>query len=101
MLSYEKNFRFYLVHSDAKINNNTAERALRKIVIGRKNWMYLGSRQSGKAMANLMTLIQSCRAMDVNPQTYLQFIYRNLMSYPHNNLHELLPDQWKKNHSCK
>jgi len=94
MLSYEKNFRYYLDNPNAKMDNNTAERALRKIVIGRKNWMYLGSRRSGKAMANHMTLIQSCRTMDVNPQKYLEFIYRNLMSYPHNNLHELLPDRW-------
>ena len=97
----EKNFRFYLDHPEAKMDNNTSERALRKIVLGRKNWMYLGSRRSGKAMANHMSLIQSCRAMDVNPQKYLEYVYRNLMSYPHKKLHELLPDQWKKKHSCK
>ena len=101
MLAYEKNFRFYLNHPDAKMDNNTAERALRKIVIGRKNWMYLGSRRSGKAMANHMTLIQSCRAMDINPQKYLEYIYRNLMSYPHKKIHELLPDRWKNIHSNK
>ena len=101
MLSYEKNFRYYLDHPDAKMDNNTAERALRKIVLGRKNWMYLGSRRSGKAMANHMTLIQSCRSMDVNPQKYLEFIYRNLMLYPHKNLHELLPDRWEEMHCNK
>ncbi|MCP4177443.1 MAG: transposase domain-containing protein [bacterium] len=47
-------------------------------------------------MANHMTLIQSCRAMDINPQKYLEFIYRNLMSSPHKQLHELLPDRWEK-----
>ncbi|HJO94849.1 MAG TPA: IS66 family transposase [Victivallales bacterium] len=95
MLAYEKNFRLYLDNPDIKMDNNTSERALRKIVIGRKNWMYLGSRRSGKAMANHMTLVQSCRAMDINPNKYLEFIYRNLMSYPHKQLHELLPDRWK------
>ena len=96
MLAYEQNFRFYLDHPDAKMDNNTSERALRKIARGRKNWMYLGSRRSGKAMANHISLIQSCRVMDINPQKYLEYIYRNLMSYPHKQLHELLPDKWEK-----
>ena len=100
MLSYEKNFRYYLDHPDAKMDNNTAERALRKIVLGRKNWMYLGSRRSGQTMVNHMTLIQSCRVMGINPQKYLEYIYRNLMSYPHKKLHELLPDRWKEMQDC-
>lgn len=95
MLTYEKNFRFNIDHSDAKIDNNTSERALRKIVTGRKNWMYLGSRRSGRTMANHMTLVQTCRIMDINPVEYLEFIYRNLMSYPHKQLHDLLHDRWK------
>ncbi len=94
MLSYEKNFRVYLECADAKMENNTAERAVRKIVIGRKNWLYVGSQRSGKAMANLMTLIQTCRVMNINPQKYMEHIFRNLMSYPHKQLQELLPDQW-------
>jgi hypothetical protein len=94
MLSYEKSFRFYLDHPDAKIDNNTAERALRKIVIGRKNWLYVGSRRSGKAMANLMTLIQTCRVMNINPQKYMEHIFKHIMSYPHKQLHELLPEEW-------
>jgi len=92
----EKNFRFYLDHPEAKMDNNTSERALRKILIGCKNWMYLGSRRSGKTMANHMTLVQTYRSMDINPHKYLEFIYRNLMSYPHKKLHELLPNKWKE-----
>jgi transposase len=96
MLAYEKNFRLYLNHSDIKMDNNTSELALRKIVIGRKNWMYLGSRRSGQAMANHMTQVHICRALDINPQKNLEFIYRNLMSYHHKGLHQLLPDRWKE-----
>ncbi|HJO92535.1 MAG TPA: transposase domain-containing protein [Victivallales bacterium] len=58
--------------------------------------MYLGSRGSRKAMANHMTLVQCCRAMNINPQKYLEYIYRNLMSYPDKQLHELLVDRWKE-----
>ena len=100
-LSHEKNFRLYLEHADAKMHNNTAERAVKKIVLGRKNWLYVGSRRSGKAMANLMSLIQTCRVMNVNPQQYMEDIFRNLMSYPHKNLHELLPERWNREHKQK
>jgi hypothetical protein len=94
MLSYEKNCRLYLTHPDAKIENNTAERSARKIVLGRKSWLYVGSRRSGKAMANLMSLIQTCRVMNINPNKYMEHVFRNLMSYPHKQLHELLPEEW-------
>jgi len=52
MLSYEKNFRYYLDHPNAKMDNNTAERALRKIVIGRKldvSWKQAKRKSNGKS----------------------------------------------------
>jgi transposase len=82
MLSYEKNLRFYLNHPDAKMDNNPSERALRKIIIERKNWMYIGSKSSGKAMTHDINLIQTCRSFDINPIGYLKFIYRNINDIP-------------------
>jgi hypothetical protein len=96
MLSREKNFRTYLAEPYAKMDNNTAERGVRKIVIGRKNWLFVGSPRSGKAMANLLSLVQTCRAMKIDPQAYLEDIFRRLPAHPHKNLYELLPDQWAK-----
>lgn len=96
MLCREKNFRVYLSHPDARMDNNTAERGVRKLVIGRKNWLFVGSPRSGKAMANLLSLVQSCRAMKIDPQTYLEDIFKRLPSHPHKNLSDLLPDQWVK-----
>ncbi len=49
------------------------------VLSNRKNWIYLGNSRTEKAMANHMTLIQSCRTMNINLQKYLEFIYRNLM----------------------
>lgn len=92
----EKNFRVYLSNPDARMDNNTAERGVRKLVIGRKNWLFVGSPRSGKGMANLFSLVQSCRAMKVDPQLYLEDIFRKLPSYPHKNLRELLPGQWNR-----
>lgn len=97
MQSREKNFRAYLCNPFARMENNTAERAVRKLVIGRKNWLFVGSPRSGEAMANLFSLVQTCRAIKIDPQAYLEDIFKRLLSHPHDKLRELLPDQWKKN----
>jgi transposase len=96
MQSREKNFRVYLTNAYARMDNNTAERGVRKIVLGRKAWLFFGSPRSGKAMANLFSLVQSCRAMNIDPQAYLEDVFRKLPAYPHKNLQDLLPDQWAK-----
>jgi len=92
----------YLKHPDARLDNNTAERAVRPLAIGRKNWIFIGSPQGGKAAAVLLSLVQTCRALDINPQEYLEDVMRRIMDYPTNKLAELLPDQWalsKESHS--
>ncbi len=96
MLSREKNFRLYLSNPDTRMDNNIAENGVRKLVIGRKAWLFIGSRRSGKAMANILSLVQTCRAMKINPQEYLEDIFCRLPAHPHKNLSELLPDKWHK-----
>ena len=96
MLNYEKNFRMYLDDPNLKIDNNSGERVVRKIVIGKKNWVFVGSPRAGESMAILYSFVQSCRALKINPQEYLEDIFKKLPSHPHKNLSELLPDQWKK-----
>ena len=84
------------------MDNNTAERAVRPLAIGRKNWMFVGSPKGGKAAAVLLSLVQTCRALDINPQEYLEDVMRRIMDHPANKLSELLPDQWalsKESHS--
>jgi len=55
-----------------EIHNNDAERALRHVVIGRKNWLFFGSERGGKMGASLFSLIATCKALDVNPEAYLE-----------------------------
>ena len=78
------------------MDNNIAENGVRKLVIGRKNWLFVGSKRSGKAMANLLSLVQSCRAMKIDPQKYLEDIFKRLPGHPYKNIAQLLPDIWKK-----
>lgn len=94
MLGRKKNFMLYLDNPDLRMDNNPAERALRKVCLGKKNWMFVGSLKAGDSAAVLFSLIQTCRAMKINPQQYLEDIFTRLMDHPARKLDELLPDKW-------
>ena len=85
----------YTKHAFARMDNNVAERAVRPLAIGRKNWLFIGNEDGGEAAAVIFSLIQTCRAMNVNPREYLEDVMRRLMSHNSQKLHELLPDQWE------
>jgi transposase len=85
----------YTKYAWARLDNNVAdERAVRPLAIGRKNWLFVGSEDGGEAAAVLLSLVQTCRAIEVNPRDYLEDVMRRLQSHPANKLHELLPDEW-------
>ncbi len=85
----------YTKYAYARMDNNVAERAVRPLAIGRKNWLFVGNEDGGEAAAVIFSLIQTCRALEVNPREYLEDVMRRLMSHNSQKLHELLPDQWK------
>jgi transposase len=93
LIPYLKN---YTRHAEAHLDNNPAERAIRPLAIGRKNWLFFGSMESGEAAATLLSLVQICRALNINPRTYLEDICRRIMGHSAQKLHELLPDEWLK-----
>jgi len=86
----------YLSHEEAHIDNNVAERAIRPLTIGRKNWLFVGSEKGGKAAATLLSLIQTCRHLKVNPREYMDDVMRRVMDHPVSKLNEFLPDEWAK-----
>ena len=95
ILGREDKFRRYLHDPNLRMDNNTAERALRKIATGRKNWLFIGSPKAGESMAALLSLVQTCRAMDIRPWEYMTDIFDRLLDHPAKRLEELLPDRWK------
>lgn len=101
MQKRENNFRLYLNNPDLRMSNNTAERGLRKLTIGRKNWLFVGSERAGHAMAALLSLVQTCRAMDIKPQAYLEDLFNRLLDHPHSRLEEFLPDRWQEIQEAK
>jgi transposase len=55
-----------------EIHNNNAERALRHLVIGHKIWLFFGSERGGKMALSLFSLIATSKALDINPEAYLE-----------------------------
>ncbi len=84
----------YLSHPEARLDNNVAERGLRPLTIGRKNWLFVGSEDSGRSAATILSLVQTCRNLGINPQEYLEDILRRIMGHPAKRINELLPDNW-------
>ena len=93
LIPYLKNYTQY---ASARLDNNPAERAIRPLAIGRKNWLFFGSVESGEAAATLLSLTQTCRALNINPRTYLEDVCRRIMGHSARKLYALLPDQWLK-----
>ncbi len=91
LIPYLKNYTNYPF---ARLDNNVAERAVRPLTIGRKNWLFFGSTDGAEAGAILLSFVQTCRGLGINPREYLEDIFRRLMSHPAQKLDELLPDQW-------
>lgn len=84
----------YTQHAYARLDNNVAERAVRPLAVGRKNWLFVGSEEGGENAAVLLSLVQSCRAIGVNPREYLEDVMIRLGSHNSQKLYELLPDFW-------
>ena len=80
----------------ALIDNNLSERAIKPLVIGRKNWLFLGSKDSGKSTAVILSLVQTCRHLKIDPSKYLENVLTRIMEHNSQKLDELLPDQWAK-----
>ena len=93
-LGLAPHFDNYLSHPDARLDNNVAERAIRPLTIGRKNWLFVGSENGGRASATLLSLVQTCRNLGINPQAYLEDVLRRIMGHPAQRIQELLPDLW-------
>ena len=85
----------YLLDGDLNIDNNLSENALRRIAIGRKNWLFCGSDNGGRTAAILFSLIATCQRHHVDPFAYLKDVLTRIASHPSNRLAELLPGQWK------
>lgn len=85
----------YVQDGRLSIDNNAAERALRRVAVGRKNWLFAGSDAGGRRAAILYSLIGTCHLVGVEPFAYLRDVLARLPSHPNRRLLELTPRGWQ------
>jgi transposase len=85
----------YCDDGDLEIDNNGAERSLRGIAVGRRNWTFFGSDNGGRTAAILTSITASCRRLGMDPFQYLRDIFQRISIHPRSQLDALLPDNWK------
>ena len=78
-----------------EIDNNRSERCIKGVVLGRKNYMFMGSVQGGSAAATIYSLIETCKQNGVDPLAYLADVLARIPTHPNKQIHELLPYHWK------
>jgi transposase len=77
------------------MSNNAAERAVRGIAVGRKNWTFAGSDSGGQRAAAIYTLIETCKLNDVDPRAWLAHVLARIADHPASRIAELLPWNWR------
>ncbi|WP_290630555.1 transposase domain-containing protein, partial [Aquisalimonas sp.] len=74
-----------------EIDNNAAERALRTVALGRKNYLFAGSDRGGDSAALIYSLIGTARLNGIDPYAYLRAVLERIGTHPINRIDELLP----------
>jgi transposase len=90
----------YCEDGDLEIDNNGAERSLRGIAVGRRNWTFYGSDHGGRTGAVLTSLIASCKRHHVDPFAYMRDLFQRINTHPQSRLDDLLPDRWLEQHTA-
>jgi len=85
----------YLDDGCVPIDNNAAENAVRPLVVGRKNWLFVGSQQAGERAAVMMSLIESVKLNGHDPWAYLKDVFERLPTLKQRDLAQLLPHNWR------
>jgi len=88
-------FTLFLQDPVVAIDNNAAERAMRPLVLGRRNWTFAGSDRGAENAATIMTIVETAKLSNINPQAYIADLLIRLPDHKINRLDELLPWNWK------
>ena len=81
----------YVDDGHLEISNNAAERAIRPLALGRKNWLFAGSDAGGERAAAVYTLIETAKLNGLDPEAYLRDVLGRIAEHPVNRIAALLP----------
>jgi len=84
----------YTMDGRLEISNNAAERAIRPLALGRKNWLFAGSDSGGQSAATIYTIAQTAKLNGLDPEAYLRDIIARIADYPARRIADLLPWNW-------
>ena len=84
----------FLEHPELELSNNLAENSMRPLVLGRKNWIHIGSQQAGPKVAAILTILESCRRLKIPARDYLAAVLPGLADLPIHRLKERTPSGW-------
>lgn len=95
MLKRWSAFTRFLDDGRVCLSNNSAERGLRGIALGRKSWLFAGSDRGGERAAAMYSLIVTAKMNDIDPQAWLADVLARIAEHPASRLDELLPWKWR------
>ncbi len=84
----------YLDHPFVEISNNASERSIKPMVLSRRNWLFAGSEEGGHTAATIMSLIETCKRLGINPFEYMKDVLTRFPSAKTSQIDNFLPDQW-------
>jgi transposase len=93
-VNQERELRRVFLDGRIPLDNTRSERALRKVVVGRKNWLFYGSDLHAEAAAAFFSIIATCRLHQLDPWKYLDEVLRVLPYWPKERYLELAPKLW-------
>ena len=88
----------YVDDGALEIDNNAAERSIRGIALGRKNWLFAGSDTGGERAAAIYSLIETAKLNGIDPEAYFRSVLARIADHPINRVAELLPWNWAQAH---
>ena len=89
----------FLEYPELELSNNLAENSMRPVALGRKNWIHIGSPQAGPKVAAILSVVESCRRLQVSVRDYFSTILPGLADLPIRCLPDLTPAVWAAQHS--
>jgi transposase len=96
LIAQQEYLRRCIITPGAELTNNAAERNLRPLKCGLKNWLFIGHPKAGPRLANLFTLAENCRQLGLNVEAYITDLVTRLPGHPAKKIAELLPAAWKR-----
>jgi transposase len=100
-LSLWKKLEVYLDHGQVEIDNNPAERSIRPVAVGRKNWLHFGSKAAGPRIAAILSVVETCHRLDISVKDYLLDVLPQLANGMRSEVAALTPQAWSAARSAQ